>query len=169
KLIDRCLECETNARQRYIGGFGAERVGFPIEFLRKKIKLASHRLSRGHQGSRLVHMRLQAIEFFANVGLDRQKRRLLSQAIFREAAARKHVLHLCQELSRRTRGWAASSALASPVRRATSSTCAASTARSLLPSEARARIKASSAVANVSTIAASRIALAGASMGSASS
>src|SRR5689334_24751599 len=42
-------------------------------------------------------MRLQAIEFFANVGLDRQKRRLLSQAIFREAAARKHVLHLCQD------------------------------------------------------------------------
>ena len=60
----------------------------------RKSSLRPDRLARRHQRARLLHMGVQPVQFLAHVGLDRQQRRFLRQAVFRHAAAGEHFLDL---------------------------------------------------------------------------
>src|SRR4029077_16720169 len=49
ELVDRRLQREAYARQRYVGRLGTERVRLAIEVLGQEIESASHRFAGSHQ------------------------------------------------------------------------------------------------------------------------
>src|SRR6185437_11528446 len=88
ELVDGGFEREARARELYVGGFRAQRVGFAVEFLRQKIELAANRIARFQQCARFVHMRPQPVQFLAHVGAGGQQRHLLCQAVFGKRTGR---------------------------------------------------------------------------------
>jgi len=65
ELVDYRLKGEAGAGQCNVGGFGAQGVGFPVEFLGEKIQLAAHALAAGDQGARILDMGCEPVQLFA--------------------------------------------------------------------------------------------------------
>ena len=82
--------CALVGRQRDVGGFRAQRVGFAVEFLRQEIELAADRRRRNASSARAsCTCACQPVELFAHIGLRREQRHFLRQTVFGDGASRR--------------------------------------------------------------------------------
>src|SRR6185437_7800629 len=77
KLIDHRLEGKPGTGERNVGGLGAKRVGFAVEFLRQEIQLAPHAFCLSQKRPRVLDMGGEPVQFLAHISLYRKKRHLL--------------------------------------------------------------------------------------------
>jgi hypothetical protein len=80
-LIDRRLEVKANGRDAAVIRFRAKRVGLAIEFLGKKIKTPPDGATSRQEFSRRGNVRIEAIDFFADIGAGCEQHGLLMEAV----------------------------------------------------------------------------------------
>ena len=84
QLLDRRLHGQADARQLEIGGFGAERVGFPVQLLAQEIEPPADGAAFLQQPPSRLHMRMQAVQLLGGVGALNQQRRFLREPVLRQ-------------------------------------------------------------------------------------
>ena len=84
-LIDDCFQLKANGGQGLVEGLGTQRIGFAVEFLGQKIKLAARRFGRSDQGAGRFEVGKQAVQFLLNVSAGGNQDRFLMQPVLVKA------------------------------------------------------------------------------------